>query len=103
MHVVTKGRIDEFVAGRPDAKSSLNDWYRIAKQARWRNLIDVRRDFRHADGGVKVASGREVTVFNIGGNKYRLVTALHYDRGRLFVLRLMTHALYTKGRWKQEL
>jgi mRNA interferase HigB len=44
-----------------------------------------------------------VTCFNIRGNDYRLITAIHYNLGKVFVLRFMTHAKYDKGRWKDEL
>ena len=58
--------------------------------------------FRSADE-VTVRSGRKVVIFKIGGNSYRLITAIHYNRGRLFVLRFMTHAEYSKERGKKEL
>jgi mRNA interferase HigB len=44
-----------------------------------------------------------VAVFDVGGNKYRLIAALHYDYARAFVLRVMTHREYDKARWKEEL
>ncbi len=49
------------------------------------------------------AIGKIVTVFNISGNKYRLVTAIHYNTRTLFTLQLMTHAEYSKNRWKAKL
>jgi mRNA interferase HigB len=42
-------------------------------------------------------------VFNVHGNDYRLVTDIHYNRGKIYVLKVMTHAEYDKGRWKNEL
>ncbi len=45
---------------------------------------------------------RNVIVFNLGGTKYRLITALHYDRGIAYILRFLTHADYSKARWKAE-
>ncbi len=62
----------------------------------------VRRDFPSADG-VPVGGGEMVIVFNIGGNKYRLVTAIHYNTGILYTLRVPTHADYNRGRWKHQL
>jgi mRNA interferase HigB len=62
----------------------------------------VRRSFRSADE-VTVASGRTVVIFNIGGNRFRLITAIHYNRGKVFELRFMTHAEYSKDRWKDDL
>jgi mRNA interferase HigB len=45
----------------------------------------------------------EVVVFNIGGNKYRLITAIHYNRGLVFTLMVLTHAEYGKDEWKDVL
>jgi mRNA interferase HigB len=65
-------------------------------------LLDVRKVYRHADP-VKVASGRTVTVFNVCGNRYRMAVAFHYDKKRVFVLWLGTHAEYSKDAWKETL
>lgn len=67
-----------------------------------RSLNDTRATYSHADP-VRVASGRNVVVFNIAGNKFRLITALHYDRSIAYILRFLTHADYDKNRWKSEL
>jgi mRNA interferase HigB len=50
-----------------------------------------------------VASGSTVTVFNVCGNKYRLVAAIHYDRQRVYILRLLRRAEYSKDLWKKKL
>ena len=102
MNIVTRTRLEEFWARHPDAEEPLTTWYNAALRARWRNMMEVRHRFPHADA-VRVASGRSVTVFNMGGNKYRLVTAIHYNRRLIFVLRVLTHAEYSKGRWKEQL
>ncbi len=68
----------------------------------WKNLVDTRKTFPHADQ-VKVKSERTVTVFNICGNDFRLITAIHYDRQKIFVLNFLTHAEYTKDTWKGRL
>jgi mRNA interferase HigB len=86
----------------PDAAESLAAWLRNAKAATWRNIIDVRRLYPHADT-VNVANGRTVVVFNIRGNRYRLITAIHYNRQIIYTLRFMTHAEYSKDRWKDTL
>ena len=91
-------------AGRqyPDAASALDAWRKTVRAARWRSLADARATYSHADP-VRVSSGRNVIVFNIGGGKFRLITALHYDRSIAYVLRFLTHADYDKNRWKSEL
>jgi mRNA interferase HigB len=50
-----------------------------------------------------VGSGNDVIVFNAGGNNYRLVTAIHFNRSKLYILRFLTHAEYGKGFWKDQL
>ena len=62
----------------------------------------MRRVYPHADP-VTVASGNTVTVFNIRGNKYRLIAAIHYNRRRAYVLRLLRHVEYSKNLWKDSL
>ena len=63
-------------------------------------MIEVRRDFPHADS-VIVKSRRTTVVFNIGGNKYRLVAAIHYNTGRVYILRIFTHVQYDRDPWKE--
>jgi mRNA interferase HigB len=102
MRLITRKRLREFAQQHPDAAEPLGKWERLFREAEWQNLQDVRRVYRHADA-VTVASGKTVTVFNICGNKYRLITAIHYNRQRVYILRLLTHAEYSKGFWKDNL
>jgi mRNA interferase HigB len=102
MNVITRKRIVEFVKRHPDAAGPLYLWYRTTRRAAWHSLQDVQATFPHADA-VEVGSGNIVTVFNIGGNKYRLVAAVHYNRQRVYVLGMMTHAEYGKDNWKKSL
>lgn len=74
----------------------------LTQGALWACLDDVRATFPHADL-VKVQSGRKVVVFNIAGNRFRLVTAIHFNLGKVFVLRFMSHADYSRDRWKEQL
>jgi len=100
--VISVKRLREFWQRRPDAETPLRTWYRIALKAAWRQLQDVRADYPHADA-VTVASGRSITVFNIAGNKYRLVVDILYAPQVIYVCKVLTHAEYTKGRWKDQL
>ena len=74
----------------------------MTRLAEWTCLTDVRCTFGHADA-VRVKSGRMVVVFNIKGNDFRLITAIHYNVSKVFVLRFLTHAEYSKDGWKEEL
>jgi len=102
MRVIARKRLRGFVRQYPDAAETLENWYRAFRAAKWTSLQEVRRVFPHADS-VMVASGNSVTVFNIGGNKYRLIVAIHYNRQRVFILRFLRHAEYSKGLWRKGL
>ena len=75
-------------------------WYWVAKRAEWASITDVRRTFPHADA-VKTESGT-LTVFNIAGNKYRLITRIRYEHRLINVRTVLTHADYDKGKWKEQ-
>mgnify|MGYP001361057730 CR=1 FL=1 len=102
MRIIHGGTVKAWAEQFPDAAESLAAWLQNAGQASWRNIADVRKVYPHADP-VNVASRRTVVVFNIRGNRYRLVTAIHYNRQIIYTLRFMTHAEYSKDRWKDAL
>ena len=86
----------------PKARKWLEQWGAIVAAVEWRHLQDVRAVYPSADA-VKVASGRKVTVFNACHNDYRLIVAIHYNRRIVYTLGFLTHAEYSKDKWKEEL
>jgi mRNA interferase HigB len=80
-------------------EAGLDTWFRIAKKAIWRSLIDVRQTYPSADG-VKVGGGI-YTIFNIGGNSFRLITKIEYTCQKIFIKYVLTHAEYDKEDWKK--
>jgi mRNA interferase HigB len=88
----------------PAASAPLRDWYTITLRATWRNFADVRATFGQTDQ-TKVRSGQTVYVFDIGGNKFRLVAFVSYAKGKVYVLKVMTHKEYDKANqnWKNDL
>lgn len=101
MRIITVKRLMEAAAKYPVVRPKIEFWSSIAKAAKWTNFAQTRMTLRHADQ-VAVKSGRVVTVFNLG-NAFRLITAIHYDRKRIFILRVLTHADYDKDAWKETL
>jgi mRNA interferase HigB len=102
MWIVKPSTVRDFAARNSTARGGLEHWLRVARDAEWTCLDDVRETFRSADE-VKVDSGRMVVVFNIKRNDYRLITAIHYNMQKVFILRFMTHAEYGKEQWKRQL
>ncbi|MEI6033538.1 MAG: type II toxin-antitoxin system HigB family toxin [Verrucomicrobiae bacterium] len=84
------------------ARTSLENWLGVARQASWKSFAQVRESAGSVDL-VRVRSGNTVLVFNIAGNAFRLICSAHYDRGNLYTLRFLTHAEYSKARWKENL
>ena len=102
MRIIKETTLAAAACAYSDASVALGAWTRTVRAAGWQSLTEVRRTYPHADA-VRVASSRIATIFNIGGNKYRLITALHFDRGIAYLLCFLTHADYSKDRWKSAL
>jgi mRNA interferase HigB len=98
MHVISRKAIREFCAAHPQsvgAEDALNDWFRVVSHAEWRNFGDVRETYASAD---KVG---DLVVFNVGGNKYRILAEVIYDDGQLVLVRgIFTHPEYDKLKLK---
>lgn len=95
MHIITRKRILEFSQKHSEAERPLDRWYRIAKRTNFESFLDLRRTFRSADQVGKL------TVFNIGGNRFRLVTYIVYAKKRIYIRDILTHTDYDRGRWKE--
>lgn len=96
VRVISRKAIKQFSEKHSDAGPSLNNWFLITRRAKWADLAELKRDFATAD-----QVGRR-TVFNVGGNKYRLIARVNYRTQKVFVLRIMKHSEYTKGDWRKE-
>lgn len=95
MHIITRKRILEFSRRHPEAERPLDRWYRIAKRTNFESFADLRKTFRSADRVGKL------TVFNIGGNRFRLITYIVYAKKRIYIRDILTHTDYDRGRWKE--
>lgn len=94
MHVITRKRLNDFATKHPDTKSALQLRYRLIKSRNYSSFADLRSVFPSAD-----QVGR-LTVFSIGGNKVRLIAAIHYNRRKVYVRAILTHDEYDEGKWK---
>jgi mRNA interferase HigB len=95
MHVITRKRLNEFAAKHPDAETALSRWYSLVKKTDFISFAELRQAFPSADQVGKL------TVFNIGGNKIRLIAAIHYNRKRLYIRAVLTHEEYDQSKWKE--
>lgn len=102
MRIISEKRLREYARRHPAARGALTAWVQVVREADWQSIRDVRRVFPTADA-VMVESERIATVFNICGNNYRLIVAIHYNPQLVFILRFLTHAEYDKDTWKETL
>jgi len=95
MNVISYRRIRQFSLIHRDADAALRAWYAIAKKANWQSLAELKKVYPAAD-----LVGRYV-VFNIKGNKYRLVARVLFRSQTVFVVAILTHEEYDLGKWKE--
>lgn len=88
MHIVSVRKLCDFWREHPAAEGVLRHWHSIAKSAVFDNFNDLRRRFQSADYAAPY------TVFNVGGNNYRLIALIHYDARRIYIRGVLTHADY---------
>jgi mRNA interferase HigB len=95
LHIISRKKLKEAAAHHNDIEASLDVWFRIAKRATWQGLAEVRKTFAGAD------AVERWTIFNIKGNRYRLITEINYRFQRLYIRHVLTHAEYDREKWKQ--
>jgi mRNA interferase HigB len=96
MHIITRKRLLEFAEKHPDCNTALESWYGIVRHTKFNSFAELKQTFPSADQVGKL------TVFNIGGNKARLVAAIHYHRSRVYIRHVLTHKEYDRGTWKEK-
>ena len=100
MHIISRKAIKEFIEIHPKSKSksksSLDSWYKIVKNNDFAGFNNLREVFPSVD---KV---KDLYVFNISGNYFRLIAAIHFNKLRLYIRHILTHAEYDKRTWKNE-
>jgi mRNA interferase HigB len=95
MHVISRKTLRLFWERYPESEVALARWFKIVQQTEFHNFVELRAAFPTAD---KVDNW---IVFNVGGNKYRLIASIHFNRGKVYVRHVLTHAEYDRGGWKR--
>lgn len=91
MELIGKMLVQRFVRRRPQARAPMAAWVLVVERAGWRSPHDVRETLAHAD-----FLGGGLTIFNVGGNKYRISTTTNYRDQRVVIRRVMTHREYDR-------
>ncbi|MDN3558723.1 type II toxin-antitoxin system HigB family toxin [Vreelandella neptunia] len=96
MHVITQKRIWEAIEANPNTATALEAWYRLMKSNDPKDFNAMKALFPATD---KVGNFH---VFDIGGNKLRLIAVVHYQSKKVFIRHILDHKEYEKGKWKKE-
>lgn len=95
MHVITRRRITEAKILFPQCASALRGWLKIIEENEFKNFAELKETFNSID---KVD---DLYVFDIGGNKLRLIASIHFNRQKLYIRHILTHQEYDKNKWKE--
>lgn len=94
MHLISRKKLRDAGVVNSELEKPLRAWIKIVEGAKWNRFGDVRATIKHAD------QVDRFTVFNVLGNRFRLICVIHYSRGKVFVRHVLTHAEYDRGTWK---
>lgn len=89
MRIIARRTLREYGDDEPGAKGALDSWFNEARKAEWKTPNEIKEQYRHAS-----IVGNNRVVFNIAGNKYRLVVRIDYIAGIIFIRFIGTHAAY---------
>lgn len=95
MHIISRKALRDFWERYPDSEDPLLRWYKIVERSEYRTFAELRATFPSAD------LVGDLIVFNIGGNKYRLIASVHFDRGKVYIRHVLTHREYDREEWKK--
>ncbi len=96
MHIVTKKALKKFYEIYPDAENPLLRWFRVLSKTDYSNFSELKSLFSNS-----VDKVGDKMVFNIAGNKYRLIASIHFNRKKVYIRHILTHSEYDKGSWKR--
>ena len=105
MNVISRKKLRTFYESKPEFQrhsAAFDAWFRLTRKARWRNFDDAKALFGQTDVA-KTASKRTATIFDIGGNKYRIITLIDYLRQTVLITHVLTHAEYDTNNWKSDI
>lgn len=91
--MISKPGLLKLAKGRLETLPTLTRWYKTAKKAKWRGLHEVRREYPLAD------QVGDVLIFDVLGNRFRLITRVKYNVQRIYVKALLNHREYDRKEW----
>jgi mRNA interferase HigB len=106
VNVVSRRKLQEFYNSRPERRQhaeTFENWFKLTRKAEWLSFQDAKALFGQTDVTTDTASRRTATIFDVGGNKYCIVTLIDYTRQTVLITHVMDHKDYDRNKWKDEI
>lgn len=96
MRIISEAQLRDFWEQEQSAENAMREWIKTVKRADWQSFSDVRQTFNHAD------IYKNCALFDVGGNKYRIIAKLEYRKHIVFIRFVLTHREYDKKKWQPD-
>ena len=104
--MISRKKLREFYEAKPERNQhadAFEDWFKLTRGASWRSFQDAKALFGQTDVASDTSTKRTATIFDIGGNKYRIITLVDYTRQTVLITHVMDHKEYDRGNWKDDI
>jgi len=106
VNVISRRKLREFYEAKPERSQhadAFEDWFRLARKADWQTFQDAKALFGQTDVARDTKTKRTATIFDIAGNKYRIITLIDYARHTVLITHVLDHKEYDKNNWKNDI
>ena len=103
--MISRKKLRTFYQSKPEFRrhsAAFEAWFKLTRKAHWRDFEDTKALFGQTDVA-KTATKRTAMIFDIGGNKYRIITLVDYLRQTVLITHVLTHAEYDRNIWKEDI
>lgn len=106
LNVISRKKLREFYEAKLERRrhvDAFEEWFKLTRKAKWQTFQDAKALFGQTDVASDTATKRTATIFDIGGNKYRIVALIDYTRQTVLITHVMDHREYDKENWKTDI
>jgi mRNA interferase HigB len=106
VNVISRKKLQAFYGATSERRrhaAAFEAWFKLTRKARWRNFQDAKALFGQTDVTAATAFKRTATIFDIGGNRYRIIALIDYTRQTVFITHVLTHKDYDQNHWKNQI
>ncbi|MEI8194959.1 MAG: type II toxin-antitoxin system HigB family toxin [Phycisphaerae bacterium] len=106
MNVISRKKLRAFYEATGERRqhaAAFDGWFKLTRKARWQSFQDTKALFGQTDVARDTASKRTATIFDLGGNKFRIITLIDYLRQTVLITHVLSHKEYDKNKWKNDI